>query len=156
MRITFAAVLPAAAVAARFVFSEFCVGGGPAVLAAAAGFAAGWWWDLPETMLIPGSFAALILALALDRGLVSRVLGSRVLTYLGEISYSTYLSHYLLFILFKFAFVKSTPMIGMGQLLAFIVLVAGASVVLYHGVEKPAQRWLNSWTLARGRRVQPA
>jgi peptidoglycan/LPS O-acetylase OafA/YrhL len=61
---------------------------------------------------------------------------------MGEISYSTYLVHYLLFVLFKLAFV-GVPQIGWGQLAAYLLLVLAASVVMYHGVEKPAQRWLN-------------
>ena len=98
---------------------------------------------LPETSYIPAGFAALIFALALETGGLARMLGSRVLTYLGEISYSTYLVHFLLFVLFKLVFVKGSPQIGYGQLAAYLALVLLASAVLYHLVEKPAQRWLN-------------
>lgn len=109
---------------------------------------------LPETSFIPGCFAALILALALDGGWPARLLGSRVLHYLGEISYSTYLVHFLLFVVFKLAFVSAsvsgTPQIGLAQLAAYLALVLAASVTLYHGLEKPAQRWLNARQPARG------
>jgi peptidoglycan/LPS O-acetylase OafA/YrhL len=108
---------------------------------------------LPETSYIPGCFAALILALSLDHGAAARVLGGRVLLYLGEISYSTYLVHFLLFVLFKLAFVHGGagghPQIGFAQLAAYLAIVALASVVLYHGVEKPAQRWLNALAAKR-------
>ena len=33
--------------------------------------------------------------------------------------------------------------LGWGQFLGFLALVLAASVGLYHGLEKPAQRWLN-------------
>jgi peptidoglycan/LPS O-acetylase OafA/YrhL len=34
--------------------------------------------------------------------------------------------------------------IGWGELAGYLSLVALASVLLYHGVEKPAQAWLNA------------
>lgn len=113
------------------------------LLAALALAAAGWVLDLPETALVPGLFFAALAALALDPGPVARVLGSRALTYLGEISYSTYLAHFLLFILFKLAFVDASLQLGWIGLAGYLALVAAASVALYHGLEKPAQRWLN-------------
>ncbi len=106
---------------------------------------------LPETSFIPGCFAALIFALSLDTGKPARVLGGRVLNYLGEISYSTYLVHYLLFVLFKLAFIHGKLALGAGQLAAFTGIVFVASVVLYHGVEKPAQGWLNGLAARRWR-----
>ncbi|MDP3907831.1 acyltransferase [Novosphingobium sp.] len=114
-----------------------------ALLAGLAWGAGGIALGLPETALVPLLFFALLLALALDRSVIARVLGGRGLTYLGEISYSTYLAHFFLFILFKLAFVDDSLQLDAGQLAGFIALVAGASVALYHGVEKPAQRWLN-------------
>jgi peptidoglycan/LPS O-acetylase OafA/YrhL len=118
---------------------------------------------LPETAYIPACFVALILALALDDGiparLPTRLLGSRPLAYLGEISYSTYLVHFLLFVLFKLAFVHSSalgrPQIGRVQLAAYLGIVLVASIVLYHGLEKPAQRWMNGF-IARDRRALQA
>ncbi len=114
-----------------------------ALLAGLVWGAGGTMLGLPETALVPPVFFALLLALALDRSAVSRLLGGRALTYLGEISYSTYLAHFFLFILFKLAFVDDSLQLDAAQLAGFIALVAGASVALYHGVEKPAQRWLN-------------
>jgi peptidoglycan/LPS O-acetylase OafA/YrhL len=98
---------------------------------------------LPETMFIPAAFFTGLLALALSRGAAARLFGSKVLTYLGEISYSTYLAHFGLFIVFKLLFVDASLQLGWGQLLGFLALVLAASVLLYHGLEKPAQRWLN-------------
>lgn len=104
------------------------------------GFAAG----LPETAFVPIAFAAGLLALALDGGPVARALASRPLRWLGEVSYSTYLSHFFLFVLFKLAFVGEDLQLGWAGLAGYLALVLAASAVLYSGLEKPAQRWLNA------------
>lgn len=114
-----------------------------AALASLAIAAAGLLLRLPESAFVPALFFTAILALALDRGPVARALSGKVMVYLGEISYSTYLVHFLLFILFKIAFVDASLQLGWGGLLGFMALLSATSVCLYHGVEKPAQRWLN-------------
>lgn len=114
----------------------------PGVICAAilgGGVLAGW----PQTVVAPAAFATGLLALTLDRSWAARVLSAGPLRYLGEISYSTYLAHYLLFILFKVAFVDATLQIGWLALAGFLTIVFAASAALYHGVELPAQRWLN-------------
>ena len=98
---------------------------------------------LPETLFVPAVFLTAILALALDRSIVARLMGAGPIHYLGDISYSTYLAHYFLFILFKLLFLDASLQLGWAGLAGFLLLVLGASVLLYHGVEKPAQRWLN-------------
>lgn len=113
-------------------------------LAALAILAAGLAPGLPETVFVPSLFFCAILALALDSGPVARMLGRRAAVYMGEISYSTYLTHYLLFTLFKMAFVDETLQIGWVALAGYLALVALASAALYHLVEKPAQVWLNA------------
>lgn len=114
-----------------------------AALCALALLAAGLFLALPETAFVPATIWCALLALALDTGPAARAIGGRVLTYLGEISYSTYLAHFGLFIVFKLLFVDATLQIGWGGLAGFLGLTLVASVVLYHGLEKPAQRWLN-------------
>ena len=98
---------------------------------------------LPETAFVPAAFFTGLLALGLARGAVVRFFGGRLLTYLGEISYSTYLAHFGLFIVFKLLFVGASLQLGWGQFLGFLALVLAASMALYHGLEKPVQRWLN-------------
>jgi peptidoglycan/LPS O-acetylase OafA/YrhL len=97
----------------------------------------------PETLAVPLFLAGLLLALALTAGLPGNPLAARPIHYLGEISYSTYLVHFLLYIAFKILFVADPanvppPLIGL-----FLLLTLVASVALYHGVERPAQRLLN-------------
>ena len=118
-------------------------GGLLAGLGFAAIIAAAFAFGLPETAWVPAAFFAGLLALALGRGKIVQLLGGKTLTYLGEISYSTYLGHYGLFILFKLAFVDASLQLGWGGLAGYLALVMVASVALYHGLEKPAQRWLN-------------
>ena len=104
--------------------------------------------SIPETAFVPIGLAIVILALALDHGPCARWLGRGIPHYLGQISYSTYLAHFLLFALFKLAFVHERisghPVMGFGQLIMFVFLLLCASGVLYHGLERPAQRWLNA------------
>jgi peptidoglycan/LPS O-acetylase OafA/YrhL len=123
--------------------------GGSAGLAMSAGvtcglsLAAGVLFNYPETAFVPVVFASALLALASSKGMLSKLLSSRPAVYLGEISYSTYLSHFLLFTLFKMVFVDASMQLGWAALAGFMALVLVASVVLYHLIEKPAQRWLN-------------
>ena len=64
------------------------------------------------------------------------------LRYLGEFSYATYLAHFMLFIGFKIAFVRDAVNIAPHLILLYLLLTLAASVVLYHGVEKPGRRWV--------------
>lgn len=103
------------------------------------GFAAG----APETLVVPLFLAGLLLAVALtaDRG--GNPLAARPVHYLGEISYSTYLVHFLLYILFKILFVDDPANVPPILIGFFLLLTLMASAALYHGVERPAQRALN-------------
>ena len=64
----------------------------------------------------------------------------RGLIYLGEISYATYLSHFMLFIWFKIAFVDHPAHIPPLTVALFLALTFLLSVLLYHLVEKPGRR----------------
>ncbi len=70
-------------------------------------------------------------------------LESRALHYLGEISYATYLGHFLLWIAFKLAFVDDAAAVSPLLVALYMALVLASSVALYHLVERPAQRWIN-------------
>jgi peptidoglycan/LPS O-acetylase OafA/YrhL len=123
----------------------------------AAILGAAWAFALPETAFVPACFfAGLILTLALGHGGLARILGGRALHYLGEISYSTYLVHALLFVVFKLAFVHGPVHLGLGQLAAYMALVLASSAALYAWVEKPAQRWLNGLFRPSDGRAKPS
>jgi peptidoglycan/LPS O-acetylase OafA/YrhL len=99
---------------------------------------------LPEMFAIPCAFAALLLALALSCGAPRNPLEWALLHYLGEISYATYLSHFVLFAVFKLVFVDQASGIPPVLLGLFLLLVLGVSIALYELYERPAQRWVNA------------
>ena len=97
----------------------------------------------PETLVVPTFLAGLLLALALTADRRGNPLAARPIFYLGEISYSTYLVHFLLYIVFKILFVADPGYVSPPLILLFLLLTLAASMALYHGVERPAQRLLN-------------
>lgn len=115
-----------------------------AVLVGLTAAIAGAGFGLPEAVAAPAAFFAGLLALASARGLAVQLLASRPLRYLGEVSYSTYLAHFLLWALWKIAFVDASLQLGWASLGGFLALVLCASIALYHLIERPAQRWLNA------------
>jgi peptidoglycan/LPS O-acetylase OafA/YrhL len=104
---------------------------------------AGYMFALPEIVIAPPAFAATLLALALS-GVPARLFDTAPLRYLGEISYSTYLSHS--FIGAVATALASGAVLGAAGLTVYCLAVLAASVVLYHRLEKPAQRWLQAHT----------
>lgn len=104
---------------------------------------------LPETLVAAAVAAALLLALALSAGKRGNPLEAAPLHYLGEISYATYLGHFLLWLAFKLAFVGDAHAVSWPLVALYLALVLASSVALYHGIERPAQRWLNGLSFGR-------
>lgn len=121
------------------------------VLATVATVAA-WALGAPETLAAPATFSCLLLTLARTAGWPGHPLEGRAIHYLGEISYATYLSHFLLWKAFRLPLAAATlpPWLIAG----YLALVLAASVALYHLVERPAQRRIN--VLSIRRRFVPA
>ena len=117
-----------------------------------AAYVLGW---IPQIAAMPLVFAALVLVLALTSGMRWNLLESAPVHYLGEISYATYLGHWMLWMGFKLAFVHEHDL-GWPLFAIFIALVFGASIFLYHMVERPAQRWINGLTLPSIAGTKPA
>jgi peptidoglycan/LPS O-acetylase OafA/YrhL len=113
---------------------------GAAALAFAGALAAGW---LAEPAGVPGLLIAALLLLALGDSWRANPLATRAIVYLGEISYSTYLVHFLLFVLFKILFVADRSQVPLPLIGLFLATVLAASVLFHHGVERPAQAALN-------------
>ncbi|TKD51751.1 acyltransferase family protein [Sphingomonas baiyangensis] len=108
---------------------------------------------LPEILAVPPMFAALLLVLALShRG---GVLASAPLHWLGEVSYATYLAHYLMWKAFKLAFVAAPGAVAWPLIALYLLMVLVASGALYRWVERPAQKRINAWRFSR-RRPRPS
>ena len=105
-----------------------------------------------KLIFAPWLFTALIYTVMWQRGALARFLSHPVMRYLGQVSYSLYLVHSVIWWFWK---ERDVP-VGIGW---SIVLVGGtllASMSMYHAVEVPARRWLRRaanlegrWTEAR-------
>jgi peptidoglycan/LPS O-acetylase OafA/YrhL len=116
-----------------------------------------WAVGVPETLAVPFAFAALLLALALGAERPRHPLSGRFIHWLGEISYATYLSHFLLFFAFKLVFVSDARNVPPPLICLFLLVVLAASALLYHGVERSAQRAiLRGWMSRRSLVLNPA
>lgn len=97
---------------------------------------------LPESLAVPPAFAALLLALARSAGRTGHPLEGRAVHRLGEVSYATYLAHYLLWITVKLALVRDANHVPPAVAVLYLALVLLASVVLHEALEKPARALL--------------
>jgi peptidoglycan/LPS O-acetylase OafA/YrhL len=102
--------------------------------------ALGWMLNLPDFLLVSPVGCLLIAAFALIPEHSGRGLAWGPLVHLGEISYSTYLSHDLVRQWVKFA----SPELSIFTVLIYLVLVWIASEVFFRLVENPARDFLNS------------
>jgi peptidoglycan/LPS O-acetylase OafA/YrhL len=95
----------------------------------------------PDYALIPITFAFLIAYLSVTTSWITALLSTPVLVYLGEISYSTYMVHYLVYDLLKAVFITDTHNINQMYLWLSFVVVFILSVVLHHAVDMPSQKY---------------
>jgi peptidoglycan/LPS O-acetylase OafA/YrhL len=95
----------------------------------------------PDYALIPITFALLIAYLSVTTSWITAALSTPVLVYLGEISYSTYMVHYLVYDLLKAAFISNTQQINQVYLWLSFVVVFILSVALHHVVDMPSQKY---------------
>jgi peptidoglycan/LPS O-acetylase OafA/YrhL len=106
-----------------------------------------------DIFIVP-AFAALVLCAARNDGRACRVLSSRPLRHLGEISYSIYMVNILIFQVVHFAWgaagwgrfgASFTPGQAWGAWLSAMVLVVAVSHATHRWIEKPARTWLRQW-----------
>ncbi|WP_082547792.1 acyltransferase [Massilia sp. Root335] len=95
----------------------------------------------PDYALIPITFALLIAYLSVTTSWITAALSTPVLVYLGEISYSTYMVHYLVYDLLKAAFMSNAQQINQVYLWLSFVVVFILSVALHHVVDMPSQKY---------------
>ena len=101
--------------------------------------------SLSSKMIIPVeytviSFAILVLALAYNSAVMNLLFGNRLSVYLGEISYSMYLFHWVVVShLEEFGLMKLPILERMG---AYTLIVIVCSMACYHLVENPSRKIL--------------
>lgn len=89
--------------------------------------------------------AALIFTMALQAGLLSRLLSLRAFVLLGEISYSLYLVHLILVRCYLEGGPASLPLLGWFSGMAwmpFVTICLLVSYLIWSAIERPARRWL--------------
>ncbi len=110
------------------------------------------WFDANDTLAIP-AFAGLILCASYNSGPITRFLNAKPNIYLGEISYSVYMTHIFVMQIFLLVWPKLTGEkfgvdLTLIQSLSLLTLSLAAvlvtSAVTYRAVELPARRWLRA------------
>jgi len=101
----------------------------------------------PDTgFVIAVAAAPLLLTLCADN-LVSRALGSRVVFFLGEISYSIYLGHFLFssvcYRLISVRWMRGGPIEAAAGIAFIVAFVLVLSTITYYAVERPARDFLS-------------
>lgn len=117
-------------------------------LAALAGIVLVMHLDANDLMVVP-LFAVLVVTGASARGRLNRALASPVPHYLGRISYSIYLVHGLVFLLFWFGAPAldlsfQTVPTALVFALVFVAMTLGGAALTHNLVETPTKRWRHS------------
>lgn len=109
---------------------------------------------LPDYTIIPAAFAMLIAYLSVTTSWMTAMLSNRHLVYLGEISYSTYMVHYLVYDLLKAGFVSSSGEVKQLYVWLSFVIVFFLSVMLHHVIDSPSQRYFRRLSPRKPAQVQ--
>jgi peptidoglycan/LPS O-acetylase OafA/YrhL len=120
-------------------------------LAIGTAWAAG---EIGEVFAAPALFAGLVFVLASASGVRGDPFASRPMVWLGEISYSTYLVHFLLWDAFKLLFVSDPQSVSLALIALFLAMTLAASVLLYRFIEVPGRRLVQQLAARRFRTTQ--
>lgn len=101
-------------------------------------------FNINDYVLMPLLFFTLIIYLCIDDGILKKILSHRTLVYLGEISYATYIVHYLIFDLLKAGWVSSNSSINQAYIYLSFFIVFIFSAFTHHILEIPAQKYLRT------------
>ncbi len=105
--------------------------------------------DIEDYFFVPLCFSMLLCGLVSFQGRIQKVLSNAVLVYLGEISYSLYLSHFFVLDFMTKAFLENEEVASSFWLLSYVFATILFSVATYHLIEMPARRWLvRRWATA--------
>lgn len=97
--------------------------------------------------LVDVLFVPLVIALSIGAGTLPAFLSTRVMVYLGHISFGLYMVHEIVHTMWNWAVLQFdivlTPSWWAKLVVLGLILFAGiAAAVLYHVVEEPARRWM--------------
>lgn len=110
----------------------------------AAGLVASLFDIAPDYWLMPGAFGILIYAFASGAPTVRDRAFSRFLIWLGKISYATYMVHYFMKDVVRFA-MPTLNGTEHGYFLLYLVLTLSMSAACYYGIEIPLGRMAKAW-----------
>jgi len=89
---------------------------------------------------------ALLLALACGQGTLPHLLARPVPEYLGRVSYSLYITHYVVLAALRFTFftavARNSVLVTVGLTVIELLVIAGVAQFTYRYVEEPGRRWL--------------
>jgi peptidoglycan/LPS O-acetylase OafA/YrhL len=112
---------------------------------------------LRAALLAPFVSMWLILSLAGDSGSVAGFLKSPPVCRLGRLSFSIYMLHASVLLLFEFPYHSQTnPVVRTVVMLAYLLSIVGASEITYAMVELPCRRRLNTWAEKYAGTIIPA
>jgi len=111
-----------------------------------------WQFNYPRTVHLPQMFhvlqakigpvlfyALIIFLFSHTRGIIGRFMGSRIMVYLGEISFAFYMIHLIVIQLLERYDFQPIPMYHGGLIGAALMLSIAAASLLYHFIEIPAK-----------------
>jgi len=107
---------------------------------------------------VAASSGLLVLGVSLDTGrthLLTRVLGSRTLVYLGKLSYALYLIQLTEPVQWVYWIVLGGVQDRVVHGLLLYIIATAMCALLYELVERPAQRWLAGWAPLKTARASP-
>jgi peptidoglycan/LPS O-acetylase OafA/YrhL len=90
---------------------------------------------LPNFYYIPMLFSLSIFILATTRGIVHKILCNRALLYLGEISYSIYMLHYLVRDFMQMLLLENEEIAGLGWILGYLSITFILAALSYRIIE---------------------
>jgi peptidoglycan/LPS O-acetylase OafA/YrhL len=116
---------------------------------------------LDASGLVDVLFLPLVVSLAIGSGTLPLLLSTRVLVYLGQISFSLYMVHELVHTTWnwsvkQFDLVLTPDAVGKFTVTGLIALAFVGAMVLYHVVEEPARRWMRRMVDVREVSVESA
>ncbi len=112
------------------------------IIAALAIMVLGPYADVADYWYMPLTFMLILIGMLTCNGMLHRVLEHKLLVYLGEISYSVYLTHFFVIDFMGKAFLRNGQTAGASWLIACVLVTLVFSAVTYRFVERSSRRYL--------------